>query len=74
MAGFSTKAPGVKGAPRVSGISPMAGPKYQKTVRAPTNFPHLAVSKRDYAKPEKTAEQLPEGKLSFGSTGLTGET
>jgi len=78
MAGFSSKV-SMSGTPRVpkSG-STRGGPKFQETVRAPTNFPRVKVSRRDYSKPEMGAEQplgAAEGsKSSFGSTGLSGET
>jgi hypothetical protein len=77
MAGFSTKGPGT-GAPRVASPSASGGVRFQKTVRPPTNFPHLAVSRRNYAKPEMGAEQplgVSEGQRSnFGGTGLSGES
>lgn len=67
---------GAPSAPR--GNAPAGGPKFQKSVRAPTEFPHVKVSRRDYAKPEMGAEQplgFSEGaKSNFGQTGLTGET
>ena len=57
MAGFSTKGPGT-GAPRVGSPSaPGSGVRFQKSVRPPTNFPRLTVSRRNYAKPEMGAEQ-----------------
>lgn len=79
MAGFSTKGPGT-GAPRVGSPSAAGGPRFQKTVRSPTNFPHLTVSRRNYAKPEMGAEQplgFAEGQKNtggFGQTGLSGES
>jgi hypothetical protein len=79
MAGFSPKGPGISGTPRVPKAgSTSGGPRFQQAVRAPTNFPRVKVSRRDYAKPEMGAEQplgVSEGsKSSFGSTGLTGES
>ena len=79
MAGFSTKAPKIGGAPSVGKPASAAGEsvRFQKSVRPPTRFPHVAVSRRDYAKPEMGAEQplgVSEGMKGFGTTGLTGET
>lgn len=79
MAGFFTKGPGISGVPKVPRVGkPSGGPRFQQSVRAPTNFPHVRVSRRDYAKPEMGAEQplgVSEGqKSNFGSTGLTGES
>ena len=78
MAAFSMKAPGT-GAPSVKAPgSAGGGVRFQKTVRPPTHFPHMTVSRRDYSKPEMGAEQplgVSEGqKSNFGQTGLTGET
>jgi hypothetical protein len=79
MAGLSFKGPGVGGGVRVPKTgSTSGGPRFQQQVRAPTNFPRVKVSRRDYAKPEMGAEQplgVSEGsKSNFGQTGLTGET
>lgn len=79
MAAFSTKGPKI-GAPSAPKMRSVAGEnvKFQKSVRPPTRFPRVSVSRRDYAKPEMGAEQplgVSEGEKSgFGSTGLTGET
>ena len=79
MAGFTTKAPRI-GAPSAGKPRNVAGEsvRFQKSVRPPTRFPHVAVSRRDYAKPEMGAEQplgFTEGsKSNFGQTGLTGES
>ena len=79
MAAFTTKGPKI-GSPRGPKIGSVAGEsvKFQKSVRPPTRFPHVAVSRRDYSKPEMGAEQplgVSEGEKSgFGQTGLTGET
>jgi hypothetical protein len=77
MAGFSTKISA--GAPHVPrGKKPSGGPRFQESVRAPTNFPRVKVSRRDYSKGEQAAENplgFSEGsKSNFGDTGLTGET
>lgn len=80
MAGFSTKISGGMGAPRVpsGGAGNKGGPRFQQSVRAPTDFPRVKVSRRDYSKPEMGAEQplgVSEGqKSNFGQTGLTGES
>jgi len=73
---------GVKGAPRISTgggrASNLGGVRFQKSVRPPTNFPHVSVTRRDYAKPEMGSEQplgVSEGqKSNFAQTGLTGES
>ena len=80
MAGLTPKTPKVGGAsvPKGRAVAGVEGPKFQKTVRAPNQFPHLKVSRRDYSKPEVGAEQplgFAEGQKSgFSDTGLTGET
>jgi hypothetical protein len=79
MAGLSFKGPGIGGLPRVPKTgSTKGGPRFQEQVRAPTNFPRVKVSRRDYSKPELGAEQplgaLEGSKSNFGQTGLTGET
>lgn len=77
---FPTKGPGITGTPRVPkiGAGNKGGPRFQEAVRAPTNFPKVRVSRRDYSKPEMGAEQplgVSEGsKSNFGQTGLTGES
>jgi hypothetical protein len=78
MAGFKVSVPGLgKG----GGGSNSGGARFQRSVRPPTQFPHLKVSRRDYSKPELGAEQplgMSEGQKSsqgsFGNTGLTGES
>jgi len=63
-------------APSVGKHSVVGGPRFQKSVRSPTNFPHVKVSRRDYSKGEQAAENplgQPEAS-SFGDTGLSGET
>jgi hypothetical protein len=77
MAAFSTKAPRIGGVPKVPQPRAVTGEnvRFQKSVRPPTRFPHISVSRRDYSKPEMAAEQGPsEGTLSTGNTGFTGET
>lgn len=53
-------------------------PRFQRSVRPPTNFPHVAPSRRDYGKGAQAAENplgVVEGaKTGFGQTGLTGES
>lgn len=72
-------------APKIGGVSvpkpkavPGAGVRVQRSVRAPTNFPHVSPARRDYAKGAAAAENplgAAEGqKSNFGDTGLTGET
>lgn len=79
MTGITPRAPRVGGA-TVGKPRGVAGEalRFQKSVRAPTAFPHLTVRRRDYAKPEMGAEQplgFAEGsKSNFGDTGDTGET
>jgi hypothetical protein len=80
VASFTTKAPKIGGTPGTPKVKSIGGEsvRFQKSVRPPTRFPHVSVSRRDYAKPEMGAEQplgMAEGEKSgFGSTGLTGET
>jgi len=80
MAGFSLRGPRVSGTPSVPKPRGVAGEsvRFQKSVRPPTRFPHVAVSRRDYAKPEMGAENplgFAEGsKSNFGDTGTSGET
>lgn len=78
MAGLTPGAPKIGGAtiPRPKSV-PGAGVRVQRSVRAPTNFPHVSPARRDYAKAAAGAENplgVSEGQSNFGQTGLTGET
>lgn len=71
--------PNLGSAPRVpKPKGATGGPRFQKTVRPPTNFPHVAPSRRDYGKGAQAAENplgVVEGaKTGFAQTGLSGET
>lgn len=79
MAISAPKAPHVGGAsvPRPKNVAG-SGVRFQRSVRAPTAFPHVSPTRRDYAKGAAAAENplgFTEGsKTNFGETGLTGET
>ena len=71
MAGFSIK-PRPKGAPKVAAprmINPLGK---GSTQLKPPRLKQPSIGKRDYTKPELTAEGMPPVGGSFGDTGLTG--